>query len=174
MHLYIVCAVVVSDAEASLIRAAVKPFLLPGQVKFHWKIEPESRRHAFLSVITNFGFDALMVCDQTSYKGHQERQRRKALELLYAQLELQNIFDVTLEARTPSQNRLDIAHIAGLKSGGNFARFRLSHLRGGDDPILWIPDVLLGARHALRKGQESYADALGRVHLVELLTMGSD
>jgi hypothetical protein len=173
MQEYRVCAIVVTDEQENILRETVRPFLLRGQVKFHWKIEPERRRHAFLSAITNQVFYAIIVCDRSSSQRHHERQRRKTLELLYTQLEARHVTQVTLEARTPSQDRLDIAHIAGLKSAGLFRPFRLVHQRGGDEPILWISDVLLGAGNAVRKGATSYSRLLAQVSALELNTMGS-
>ncbi|NBX24424.1 MAG: hypothetical protein EBR52_10090, partial [Microbacteriaceae bacterium] len=64
MQEYRVCAVVVSDEQDNVVREAVRPFLLRGQVKFHWKIEPERRRQSFLSVTTNQVFYAIVVCDR--------------------------------------------------------------------------------------------------------------
>ena len=173
MQEYRVCAVVVTDEQDNVLREAVGPFLLRGQVKFHWKIEPERRRHAFLSAITNQAFYAIVVCDRSPSQRHHERQRRKTLELLYTQLEARAVTQVTLEARTPSQDRLDVAHIAGLKSAGLFRPFRLQHRRGGDEPILWISDVLLGAGNAVRKGDASYSRLLAHISVLELNTMGS-
>ena len=174
MQEYRVCAVVVSDEQDNVVREAVRPFLLRGQVKFHWKIEPERRRQSFLSVTTNQVFYAIVVCDRSASQRHHERQRRKTLELLYRELEARDVTQVTLESRTPSQDRLDVAHIAGLKSAGLFRPFRLVHQRGGDEPILWISDVLLGAGNAVRKGDASYSSLLSQISVLELNTMGSD
>jgi hypothetical protein len=95
MQEYRVCAIVVTDEQENILRETVRPFLLRGQVKFHWKIEPERRRHAFLSAITNQVFYAIIVCDRSSSQRHHERQRRKTLELLYTQLEARHVTQVT-------------------------------------------------------------------------------
>ncbi len=173
-HEYLLCAVIVERGDETRLRAAVEPFLLRGQLKFHWKVEPERRRKSFLAIVAAMDFEAIVIIDTSVSQHHQERQRRKALELLYAQLEALDVTDVTLEGRTATQDRLDINHIAGLKSAGVFTRVRLTHMRGGDEPLLWIPDALLGVTNANRGGNDTYRSIVTNISLVVMNTAGSD
>ncbi|MBR7508528.1 hypothetical protein KC216_21955, partial [Mycobacterium tuberculosis] len=47
---------------------------------------------------------------------------------------------------------------------------RISHCRGGDDPLLWIPDAVLGAVNASFSGDVSYIDVLRGSILIEKRT----
>lgn len=59
-----------------------------------------------------------------------------------------------------STNRRDVAHIVALQGQGQSAGIRLQHVRGGDDPLLWIPDAVLGALNSVHLGEEQYWEKL--------------
>ena len=172
MQEYRVCAVVVADEGTDEIRAELLPFLLKGQRKFHWISEKKQRRRAFLTTICGLNLDAIIVIHRSTPQRNEERRRRKALELLYLTLENLGVADVVLESRTSTQDHMDIKHIAGLKSAGLFTSFQLTHVRGGDEPLLWISDTLLGAANAARNGDLAFANALSSVNLEILETTG--
>jgi hypothetical protein len=172
MQEYRVCAVVVADEVTEEIRAELLPFLLKGQRKFHWIAERRQRRQTFLTTISRLNLDSIIVIDRSTPQRHEERRRRKALELLYLTLENLGVAEVVLESRTATQDHMDIKHIAGLKSAGLFTAFQLTHVRGGDEPLLWISDTLLGAENAARNGDLAFANALTSLNLEILATTG--
>ena len=172
MKEYRVCAVVVADEVADGIRAKLLPFLLKGQRKFHWIAEKKQRRLSFLTTISGLNLESIIIIDRSTPQRHEERRRRKALEFLYLTLENLGVADVVLESRTSTQDHMDIQHIAGLKSAGLFTSFQLTHVRGGDEPLLWISDTLLGAANAARNGDLAFANALSSVNLEILETTG--
>lgn len=65
-----------------------------------------------------------------------------------------------MESRQKSQDLKDIQHLVALQSSGQFQGIRVAHVRGSDDPLLWIPDVVLGAFNATHKGNFEYWEAL--------------
>lgn len=89
-----------------------------------------------------------------------ERHRRKCLEQMYFELSEMHVHNVTLESRQEAQNRRDVAHIVALQGQGQSAGIRLRHVRGGDDPLLWIPDAVLGALNSVHLGEEQYWEKL--------------
>ncbi|MBK4179123.1 hypothetical protein GWO66_09960 [Corynebacterium macginleyi] len=89
-----------------------------------------------------------------------ERHRRKCLEQMYFELSEMHVRNVTLESRQEAQNRRDVAHIVALQGQGQSAGIRLRHVRGGDDPRLWIPDAVLGALNSVHLGEEQYWEKL--------------
>ena len=169
---YRVCAVIVHSTDSENIRGMVRPLLLKGQRKFHWTDERKSRRDSFLKAIALAPFKAVIVIDVSAPRRHEERQRRKCLELLYTHLEFHRVNDLVLEARTSTQDQMDIAHIAGLKNSGAYRRIRLTHTRGGDEPLLWIPDVLLGAHNARHQNAGVAIDLMRDPRITTLTTSG--
>ncbi len=102
-----------------------------------------------------------------------ERFRRKALESLYHELIGMEVFDLTMESRTPSQDASDRAHIVGLRNQGLDGRLHIDHLRGGDEPLLWVADAVLGAINAEHLGNDSFITALRTTLVVEERTPDS-
>ena len=58
------------------------------------------------------------------------------------------------------RRRSIVKTISALQSSGIYRGLRISHARGGDDPLLWIPDVVLGALNASKQGNPEYWDLL--------------
>lgn len=54
----------------------------------------------------------------------------------------------------------DIAqHVLGhdlLLTSGACRGIRLQHMRGGDEPLLWIPDAVLGSINSAYQGEKEY------------------
>ena len=102
-----------------------------------------------------------------------ERCRRKCLEVLYHELVAMHVHDAVLEQRSEAQDRSDRAHIVSLQGQGLDRRLRIRHVRGADDPLLWIADVLLGAVNAAARGRPEHLDTLRDTILVHLRTAQS-
>lgn len=79
---------------------------------------------------------------------------------MYFELSEMHVHNVTLESRQEAQNKRDLAHIVALQGQGQSAGIRLRHVRGGDDPLLWIPDAVLGALNSVHLGEEQYWEKL--------------
>lgn len=85
---------------------------------------------------------------------------------MYFELSEMHVHSVTLESRQEAQNKRDLAHIVALQGQGQSVNIRLRHMRGGDEPILWIPDAVLGALNSVYLGEEQYWEKLyGKVLL---------
>lgn len=55
----------------------------------------------------------------------------------------------------------DVAHLLLLRKRKLIMpEFDISHVRSGDDPLLWIPDVVLGAINASYKGVPKHYEKL--------------
>lgn len=64
--------------------------------------------------------------------------------------------NLILESRSVVQDREDKRHIVHLQQRGSYVGLHVEHKRGGDEPLLWIPDVVLGAVNADRNGNQDY------------------
>ena len=113
-------------------------------------------------VETLSGIDSMhaIITHQSEVSKKTERHRRKCLEQMYFELSEMHVHNVTLESRQEAQNKRDLAHIVALQGQGQSAGIRLRHVRGGDDPLLWIPDAVLGALNSVHLGEEQYWEKL--------------
>ena len=164
------CAALLSDESCDSIRDQLRPLLLPGQVKFHWTDESESRRRKIVSRIVELGPMNVVVSHLDVRRRRVERYRRKSLESLYHELVGLEVFDLTLECRSTAQDGYDRAHIVGLQGQGLDRRLRIAHSRGGDEPLLWIADAVLGAINSAHLGESSHIDELRTTVLIESRT----
>lgn len=63
-----------------------------------------------------------------------------------------------------AQNKKDIEHIVALQGRGQASKIRIVHIRtlvdlichGGDEPLLWIPDIFLGEINSNYLGNDLY------------------
>jgi len=158
---YLVCAALIPSADVENIRKRFLPLRLRGQIKLHWTDESETRRRQIVARIAELGQMSALVSHVSSRHRKTERFRRKCLEVLYYELAQMGVESVVCEARTPAQDQKDLAHIVALRSQGVVTdKFRIDHCRGGDDPLLWLPDILLGAVNSAYLGTHEYLDVL--------------
>lgn len=157
---YLVCAAILERSKLEEIRQELRPLLLPGQMKLHWTDEGSRRRRQIVLTVSGLDVFQVIVTNRSQVNRKTERYRRKCLETLYFELGNKKIADLTLESRQESQNRKDIEPIVALQAAGKCQGIRVTHCRGGDDPLLWIPDVVLGAFNSIHHGETEYWDQL--------------
>lgn len=167
---YLICAAIISAEVCHEARAQLRSLLLPGQIKVHWTDERPTRRRQIVSQIVDLGPMSVVVAHLDARLRKVERYRRKCLETLYHELIAMKVFDLTLESRTPNQDEADRAHIVALQGQGLDTRVRIAHMRGGDEPLLWIADAVLGAINAEFLGDCSYIDELRPTLVLETHT----
>ena len=163
---YLICAAIIDSQDLEQVREELRPLLLPGQVKLHWTDERNSRRRKIVETLSGIDSMQAIITHQSEVSKRTERHRRKCLEQMYFELSEMHIHNVTLESRQEAQNKRDLAHIVALQGQGQSVNIRLQHVRGGDDPILWVPDAVLGALNSVHLGEEQYWEKLyGKVLL---------
>ena len=153
---YMVCAAIIDSQNVQRVREELRPLLLPGQVKLHWTDERNGRRRKIVETLSGIDSMQAIITHQSKVSRKTERHRRKCLEQMYFELSEMHVHNVTLESRQEAQNKLDLAHIVALQGQGQSASIRLRHVRGGDDPLLWIPDAVLGALNSVYLGENQY------------------
>lgn len=163
---YMICAAIIDSQDLEQVREELRPLLLPGQVKLHWTDERNSRRRKIVETLSGIDSMQVIITHQSEISKRTERHRRKCLEQMYFELSEMHVHNVTLESRQEAQNKRDLAHIVALQGQGQSVNIRLQHVRGGDDPILWVPDAVLGALNSVHLGEEQYWEKLyGKVLL---------
>ncbi|WP_231595124.1 hypothetical protein [Salinibacterium sp. SWN1162] len=170
---YLIGAALVPVDECEDVRERLRPLLLPGQIKLHWTDESESRRRRIIALLCELGTMNVVIAHRSTRQKKTERFRRKCLGDFYSEMTAMNVQDVTLESRSPKQDKLDRAHIVGLQNSGQSKGVRITHLRGGDEPLLWIADAALGAINADYLGEKSHLEALSHTFVVHRCTSES-
>ena len=79
----------------------------------------------------------------------QERARRKCLELLLPLLEAAGVGMLVLESRNEVQNKRDRELVMSARRKHLITRIDLSHEPGEGQPMLWVPDQVVGALGAV-------------------------
>lgn len=170
---YLIGAALIPLEACDEIREQLRSLALPGQVKLHWTDESESRRRAIVSRISELAPMTVVVTHLSERVKKNERCRRKCLEALYHDMVGMEVFDLLLEDRSPSQNSRDREHIVALQGQGLDSRVRIAHQRGGDEPLLWIADVLLGAINSAALGEPAHLETLQETLMLRRRTADS-
>lgn len=157
---YLVCAVVVGSTDTEAARDTLAPLLRPGQKKLHWTAESLRSRARIVETLASLEHMSAIISHISEPSPKTERFRRKCLECLYVELVGLGAFDLVLETRSPHQDKQDRAHTVALQNSGLDRRIRIRHCRGGDEPLLWVADAILGAVNADRRGDPTFLDPL--------------
>lgn len=102
----------------------------------------------------------------------QERARVSCLKALVAELHGCHVGELVMEGRTPELDQRDVNTVIGaryrLPKG---TVFRVRHLPGAAEPILWAADIVTGAVRAARQDQGAFLDILANcVHEIDVVT----
>ena len=115
--------------------------------KLHWRDTPRPVKRRVCQVIGAHEASHIIVAAAPLVSGvREERARQRALASLLVILEQSCSVDtLVLERRERSQDEKDEAQWAALTRSGAIRSLRLSHVHGGGEPRLWVPDQVLGA-----------------------------
>lgn len=166
MQEYLIAAAVLPTDSCEGVRAALRPLLLPGQIKLHWTDESDRRRRKIVDGLLELQPMSVIVTHLSERRKKNERYRRLCLAELYNEMAAMEVHDLLLESRSTNQDKGDKAHIVSLQNAGLDRRLRITHERGGEEPLLWIADAVLGAINAERAGDAGYYEALSSTFLI--------
>lgn len=131
--------------------------------KAHWtEMDSRERKYAATALGDLSGLHVVAVGSPVPVR-KQQRARRKCLAELVVELAGFDVGRLYMEAREPQLNAQDVKtvqHARRFKLPKG-TPFRIEHLPGGTEPLLWVADVVAGACRADRLGQGMYREALG-------------
>ena len=140
--------------------------------KLHWhEMDRLQQKDAAYRVAGIEGFHVVAVGAPVPRR-RQERARAACLAALVSELHRRGVEHLLIEARAATLNRRDVTTVQGarfaLPQGSNF---RVDHLPGPAEPLLWIADIVAGAVRSSRQGGPVPLELLGeRVHILEVPT----
>jgi hypothetical protein len=129
--------------------------------KLHWnEMDRGQQRAAAKAVSALEGFHVVTVGAPLPSR-RQERARAGRLAQLVVELHGFDVVELVVESRTRALNQRDVNTVIGarfrLPKG---AEFRVEHLPGADEPILWAADVVAGAVRAAKQEQPACREIL--------------
>jgi hypothetical protein len=156
-HTYMLAAAIYTPKNAPHIRQTLHSLLLPGQRKIHWRDEDHRRRAKLAETVGSLDHMGLIVVRNGQPGEKDERRRRICSERLYFELQQLGVTDACFESRGPADDKRDRHHLDALKARKQVdGSFRINHIPGKADPLLWIPDILCGCLTQARTGNETY------------------
>ena len=140
---YLLAATVYADEERA--RAALERAKPAGARKLHWYDLDPRRRAASLEAVARIPQHTTIVSAAPLEGKKTERARRKALESLIRALAEIDVDALVLESRGAKEDKRDIDLLMGMRQRKDVRVFRIDHYSGKEEPLLWVPDQILGA-----------------------------
>ena len=134
---YHVCVVVVANGDVDALRRLVRSFCLPGQRRWHFVHERDSRRRQILDAILASGQATALIYYG---KGRDTEIRAVSFRRMVDPLIDRNVVRLIIESRE-GRDDLDRQVLVGQLRGHPDA-FLYDHMPPHGDPLLWIADAL--------------------------------
>lgn len=164
---YILAAAVIEPAALDEARTSMEK--LRGRratAKAHWTEMDHRQRRRAAELVAGLGGLHVVAIGSPVPPRKQERARSKCLAELVTQLHGFEVGRLYMEAREPQLNARDVETVQrarlALPKG---TVFRVEHLHGNAEPLLWVADVVAGACRAEQLGRGEYREMLGEAVL---------
>ncbi|WP_410604859.1 DUF3800 domain-containing protein [Amycolatopsis sp. lyj-90] len=136
--------------------------------KLHWNVLTGDQKRAVVKRVADFEELHLVAVGTPVPARRQERGRSLCLQRLVMELHALDVSLLVAEGRTVQLDARDVRTVQQTRfSLPQGAAFRVRHVRGADEPLLWISDIVAGAVRARQQGTSDYADRLAE-YVIEL------
>lgn len=154
---YLLAAALADPMLCAGVRETMVGLRAPGQAKLHWRNEDDSRRRKIVTAVANCRIASMVIIGTPLAKSKQERGRALCMERLLYELDGLGVDRVYLESRTKTLNARDMTTVVRLRGVNAISSLlRVEIENPSEEPMLWIPDIVVGAVKAARSGQEEY------------------
>lgn len=131
------------------------------QHKLHWHAMLDEEKGQAMHLVASFAMLHVIVVGAPMNPGNQEGARISCLERLCWELDQAGVGGLILENRTPTLNEKDRRTRAIMRQKKLIGRgFRLDPVKPSEEPMLWIPDQVLGALGAAEIGNPRWLQLL--------------
>lgn len=152
---YHVCVAVVADGDVDGLRRLVRSFCLPGQRRWHFVTERDSRRRQILDAVVGSGqLSALAFYG----KGRDTDVRAESFRRMVNPLLDRGVQRLIIESRQGRDQRDRQVLIEELRRLARPQPFRYVHLPPHGDPLLWVADALAWSHSARGAWRARIAD----------------
>jgi hypothetical protein len=132
---------------------ALKP---RSQPKLHWYDSVPNLRIKAVSAVRGFELEHWAFEHEVLDGDSSERSRRACIEVMMYELVNLGVTQVVFESRGPADDKRDARMIEAMRARKRVQGVRFDHVRGRAEPMLWVPDVVLGAIESDRRGESLY------------------
>ncbi|MGC4959708.1 hypothetical protein ACLQ2P_41480 [Actinomadura citrea] len=161
---YIIAAAIIESAAVESAREAMRRLRgARATPKAHWTEMDRRERERAAQAVAGIGGLHVVAVGSPVPARRQERARRKCLTELVVELHGFQVNHLCMEARQSQLNQRDVETVQHVRRFrlSKETRFRIDHVAGASEPLLWVADVVAGACRAERLGQGAYREALG-------------
>lgn len=145
---YIICAAIISPDNLRATRSGLREMLLPRQRRLHFATESPQRRRSLLVAMAELPVRALVYTSSE----REPTARQSAMAALLADLVGLKGQRLIIEHREQSQDRRERAQIAAaIRNRTAPAGLDYRHLKGHEEPLLWVADAVAWAYGAGRE-----------------------
>ncbi|TQN43550.1 hypothetical protein FHU33_2999 [Blastococcus colisei] len=141
---YHVCIAVVLDGDVDELRRLVRSFCLPGQRRWHFVTERDSRRRQILDALIGSGQISALAF---SGKGRDHDLRAESFRRMVAALVDRGVHRLVIESRQGRDQRDRQVLVEELHRLGDPV-LQYVHLPPSGDPLLWVADALAWSHSA--------------------------
>ncbi|MCQ8194642.1 hypothetical protein [Streptomyces rugosispiralis] len=160
---YIIAAALIPDDALDQVREQMLHLQAKhASTKVHWTKADSAQRDQLARAVAAFDGLHVVAVGAPVRPRRQERARAHCLNLLVSELHGFGVEHLFMEARDQVLNARDVATVQQARYAlPKDARFRLDHLLGTAEPLLWVADVVAGAVRAEKLGDVRYREILG-------------
>ena len=120
---------------------------VPRGKKLHWRELGDRGKTEARSLLSTLPIEHVIVIAGPLRDGvKQERARGQCIERLLWELSERMVDTVTFESRSPAQDRADRRRVDGLRGRQYISTsMHVQWTPGATEPLLWLPDLIVGA-----------------------------
>ncbi|MFJ5957006.1 hypothetical protein ACIQC5_13735 [Paenarthrobacter sp. NPDC092416] len=154
--LYMLAAAVADPSYCDSVRQELRSMLTNGP-KLHWRDMDTRAKKLSMNLLRTVDATHIVVVAAPLDPRRQERARAKCMERLFAELGSLGVSSVFLESRTRSLNERDLRLVDKLRGSRAMpASLRVEVELPSVEPMLWIPDQILGAMGDSEAGNDKW------------------
>ncbi|MGW3343234.1 hypothetical protein ACWDA3_07990 [Nonomuraea rubra] len=143
----------VAPHRADRCLADLQALLLHRQLRLHWHDENDKRRTQLIEAVAEWRPNGIVVVGASMNPTRQERARRKCMQCLLWELCDHHVVDVVFERRDRELDQRDHELAVALKGRHSIPpRLQLSWCDPRSEPLLWLPDIIAGAKSLAERG----------------------
>lgn len=166
---YILGAALLEVQSIEEARQAVLGAGAHGRHKRHWFHQDARMRASSVQLVCELARAAVLTSVHSPSATRPERMRRICLEALLPALHGCGVDAIIFESRGTRDDRRDLDLATSAPGIGQTMEARITHLRGRDEPLLWLADAVCGCLRAELNGEMAFMSTLeSRLEVIRL------